>query len=110
MNWDSIGGWIGGIVGGLGGLAGAALGVWCSLRSCQGPRERAFVWKATLQCGVLVAALLAGLLWLPSSAGYWLFPLYAILLMFGIRHWSAAQARIRAAEAAERAAGEDSPP
>jgi peptidoglycan biosynthesis protein MviN/MurJ (putative lipid II flippase) len=110
MNWDSIGGWIGGIVGGVAGLAGAALGVWCTLRSCQGPRERTFVWKATLLCGLLVAALLAGLLWLPSPWGYGLFLPYAILLVLGIRHWNSVQARIRAAEAAERAAGEDSPP
>lgn len=105
MNWESMGGWIGGIIGVLGGLAGAGFGVWSSLRNCPGPRERASVWKAALQCGLLVAALLAGLFWLPAPYGFLLFIPYVMLLVVGIRRWNAEQSRIRAAETAERRDG-----
>ena len=44
-------GLIGGIVGGIIGVAGGLLGTYFSIKNTNGPRERAFVIKASMRVG-----------------------------------------------------------
>jgi hypothetical protein len=96
-------GLLGGIVGSAIGVLGGAVGTYFSIRNTRGPRERAFVIKASVLCWVLVSAFVAALLLLPSPQRYFLWLPYGILLPVGIRAWNRIQSKIRKEESGERA-------
>ena len=100
------GGVVGAVVGSLLGLLGGAFGIWCSIRGTNGPKERAFVVKASVWTWIFLAVLL-GLIFglryvLPGPYMPWT-PLLVLLivpvLVFGIPTWNRRQAQIRAEEA-----------
>ena len=92
-------GTVGAIVGSVLGLLGGAAGTYFSIKNTRGPRERAFVVKASAITWVAVITFLAGLLLLPSPYRFALWVPYAFFLAYGIRAWNRAQARIREKEA-----------
>ena len=94
-------GLVGGIVGGAIGLLGGAVGTYFSVRNTLGPRERAFVIKASVICWVFVTAFLVAMFLLPSPQRFLLWVPYAILLPIGIRVWNRKQMRIRKEESGE---------
>jgi len=100
------GGLIGAIVGGLGGLAGGVIGTCFSIRNTKGPRERAFVMKASAICWVGCLVFLGLLFILPSPYRWLLWIPYAILLPIGIGAWNRRQFAIRQEEAQNRRAHE----
>lgn len=95
-------GMMGAIVGSALGLLGGAVGTYFSIRNTRGPKERAFVIKATGVTWAAVTLFLAGLLLLPTPYRFLLWIPYAILLPVGIRKWNREQARIRDEESRER--------
>ncbi len=95
-------GMIGGIVGGAIGLAGGAIGTYFSIRNTNGPRERAFMIKASLIAWIAVTAFLAGLLLLPKPYNWFMWLPYGIALPLGIRWCNQRQQEIRTEEAAEK--------
>lgn len=101
MNPETIG-WAGGIFGAVLGIAGGAVGTYFSIRSTNGPRERAFMVRACI-CGWLGITALLLLLWaLPAPLRLVLFPVFVVIQVLGIRHWNARQATIRQEEARTR--------
>lgn len=96
-------GLLGGIVGSVIGVLGGAIGTYFSIRNTRGPKERAFVIKASVLCWVLVAAFVAAALLLPPPQRYLVWLPYAILLPLGILAWNRKQSRIRKEESGERA-------
>ena len=98
MDWETIGPWAGALGGGVIGLIGAAVGVWHSVRNAKGPRERAFVIRAAVACGLLVALFTAGLFLLPGPYKWLLVIPYVVILLVGIRAANRRQSRIRSDE------------
>lgn len=96
-------GLIGGLLGSVIGVLGGAIGTYYTIRNTRGPRERAFVVKASVLCWVLVISFLVAMLLLPTPQRYFLWIPYGLLLPLGIRAWNRNQARIRKEEAGERA-------
>src|SRR5262245_48340981 len=94
-------GWIGGIVGGAIGLLGGVIGTYFSVKNTLGPRERAFVIKASAICWVFVTAFLVAMFLLPSPQRFLLWVPYAVLLPIGIRVWNKKQMRIRKEESGQ---------
>jgi len=94
-------GMMGGIIGGAVGLAGGAIGTYFSIRNTRGPRERAFMVKASVIAWVVVTAFLVGLLMLPKPYNWFLWLPYGIALPLSIRWCNQRQQRIRAEEAAD---------
>ena len=96
----------GAVVGGIVGALGAAFGSYCSIKNTKGPKERAFVVKATVWVWVGLAVL-GGLFFglgyvLPQPYKLWAFLLLLFIplaLIFGIPVWNTRQAQIRAEEA-----------
>ncbi len=80
------------------GLAGALVGIYCSVRSTKGPRERALVIRASLLCCLLVLAFGAGVLLIPTWHRHLLWAPYAVLLLLLIGWCNRSQARIRQEE------------
>ncbi len=83
----------------LAGLAGGVLGTWASIRNTNGPRERAFVVKASAIMWLAGIIFLALMFTLPMPWRYLLWIPYGILLPLGIITWNRAQQRIRIEEA-----------
>jgi hypothetical protein len=109
--WGGVGG---SLVGSLLGLLGGAFGTWCSIRGTNGPKERAFVVKASVWTWIFLAVLL-GLIFglryvLPGPYKPWA-PLLILLivpvLVIGIPTWNRRQAQIRAEEAQETSQGKE---
>ncbi len=98
MDWETLGGWIGGIAGGAIGLAGGVIGTYFTVKNTKGPRERAFVVKASILCWVLVVLFIAGMWLIPLWYNYLLVLPYVVVLVFGIRKCNATQLRIRKEE------------
>lgn len=92
---------LGGLIGTVGGVCGGLIGTWCSIRNTNGPRERAFVIKASLLCWVAIVAFLAGLMALPSPYRFLLWLPYAILLVAGISVFNRKQWQLRQDESRE---------
>ena len=90
-----------GIAGGIIGLGGGLFGTYCTLRSAKGPRERAFLVKASVICWVLVLGFVAGMLLIPTWHKHLLWIPYALLLTLGIRYVNSNQQRIRKEEAGQ---------
>jgi len=89
---------VGGIVGGAIGVIGGLLGTYFSIKNTNGPREQAFVIKASIVGSLAIAAFLAALFLLPSPYRHWLWGAYIILLVLGILKWNKKQAQIRREE------------
>jgi hypothetical protein len=94
---------LGGIVGSAIGILGGIVGTYFSIKNTRGPRERAFVIKASLVAWVLLGGFLVGLLLLPVSLRYWLWLPYVVILPLGIRAWNRKQSTIRQEESGGRA-------
>lgn len=94
---------LGGILGAAVGVPVRAIGTHLSIRNTRGPRERAFVIKASILCWVLVVTFVAAMFLLPSPQRYFLWLPYAVLLPWGIVTWNRKQARIRREESGDHA-------
>jgi Ca2+/Na+ antiporter len=88
-------GLIGGIVGSVIGLAGGIIGTYFSIKNTNGPRERAFMIRASVICLVAILLFLALLFALPNPYKWFMWIPYGILLPLGIVYWNRKQQRIR---------------
>lgn len=91
-------GWIGGIAGGVIGLIGGIIGTYCSIKNTKGPRERAFMVKASVVCWTAIILFLGLMFALPNPYRYFLWIPYAILLPLGIVFGNRTQQKIRQEE------------
>ena len=96
-------GLLGAIIGSAIGVLGGIAGTYFSIKNTRGPRERAFVIKASILAWVLVAGLVGAMLILPGPLRYWVWLPYAVILLLGILAWNRKQAKIRQEESLERA-------
>jgi len=94
-----IGRWAGPILGGGIGLLGGIIGSYCSIKNTKGPRERAFMVRATIICWIGISAFILGMWFLPTPYRFGLIPIYVIALLLAIRTCNKRQALIRAEEA-----------
>jgi uncharacterized membrane protein YfcA len=94
---------VGALLGTAGGVLGGAFGVWASLKNTKGPREKAFVVRASVLCVVFVSAFIVGMVLIPGWYKYLLWIPYMILLIFGICWGNRVQFRIRREESGEGA-------
>jgi len=81
-------GLVGGLVGGAIGLAGGIIGTVVSIRSTQGPRERAFLIRASAFFWTVGLLFIALLLFLPSPYKWFLwipYPLIFLTIPYGNR-------------------------
>jgi hypothetical protein len=100
-------GLVGGIVGSVMGVMGGVIGTWASIANTNGPRERAFVIRASVLCWLGIMAFLAGLFLVPSPWNLLLWIPYGPLLVISIRKWNREQMRIRDEEAGRTKTHED---
>ena len=91
-------GLIGGIAGTVIGAAGGLVGAYFSIKNTNGPRERAFMIKASVLFGVFVAAFVVGVCLLPAPYKPWLVGVYVPVLVAGILVCNRRQAQIRSQE------------
>jgi len=91
-------GWIGGIVGVVLGMIGGIIGTYFSIKSTNGPRERAFMVKTAVVCWIAMVVFLVLMFLLPSPYRHFLWIPYAILLPLGITFANRSQQRIRKKE------------
>ncbi|MDD2456635.1 MAG: hypothetical protein PHG96_02585 [Kiritimatiellae bacterium] len=84
------------------GLGGGVIGTWASIRNTNGPRERAFMIRASVVMWVFGIAFLALMLVLPLPWRFLLWIPYGILLPLGIFFWNRTQRRIREEECGEK--------
>ena len=89
-------GWAGAVLGGLLGIIGGVIGTYFSVRNTNGPRERAFVIRASILCWVGVCAFVAGMWLAPAPYKFGLVPIYLVALLAGIRRLNKRQAELRA--------------
>jgi CHASE2 domain-containing sensor protein len=92
-------GWISAIVG----VAGGLFGTYCGIKNTNGPRERAFMIKASVVCWVYVFGYLLLLVMLPRPYGWFAAIPYALFLCLGIVYANRTQQRIRQEESEMRA-------
>lgn len=79
---------VGAVVGGAIGLAGGILGTALSIRNTQGPRERAFMIRASVVVWTVGLLFIALLLLLPSPYKWFLwipYPLIFLMIPYGNR-------------------------
>ena len=95
-------GLIGGIIGGVVGLAGGMVGTYFSIKNTNGPRERAFMVKASIIIWIAVILFLGLMFVLPNPYRYLLWIPYGILLPLGIIHINRAQQSIRKEESQDQ--------
>ena len=79
-------GMIGGIIGGVIGLAGGIVGSYFSIRNTDGPKERAFMIKATVVFWFLGIIFVALLLLIKSPYKWLLWLPYSLILPLSIRY------------------------
>jgi hypothetical protein len=89
---------IGGILGGVLGLLGGGIGTYFSIKNTKGPRERAFMIRASILCWVGVCLFVLGMLFVPTPYKYGLIAVYVVALLLAVRHWNRRQAAIQAEE------------
>ena len=99
-------GLIGGIVGGIVGVAGGLLGTYFSIKNTNGPRERAFVIKASIACWIFVLTFVSGMCLIPGLYKLLLIPIYVVGLVAGILLLNKKQARIRLEESKKNPAAQ----
>lgn len=103
-------GLVGGLAGCLIGLVGGLIGTRASIRNTSGPRERAFVVRASIVFWSAGIVFLALLILLPTPWRFLMWIPFGILLPLGIIRWNRTQQRIRREEAGEMNAGTPRPP
>ena len=103
MNPGLIGGLVGGVVGTVGGL----VGTYFSIKNTNGPRERAFMIKASVVCWVGILIFLALLFNMPNPYKAFMWIPYSILLPLGIIYGNKAQQRIRREESQNSGVAQD---
>ena len=108
MNPELIG-LIGGIVGGIIGVAGGLLGTYFSIKNTNGPRERAFVIKASIACWIFVLAFIFSTCLIPGFYKLLLIPFYAVGLVAGILLCNKKQTQIRLEESKKNPASPATP-
>jgi len=91
-------GWIGGIVGSVVGLAGGIVGTWAAIRHTEGPKERAFMVRASIVVWALLLLFFALMIGLPSPWRHLVWIPTAVLLPLGILRWNRRLQEIRTAE------------
>ncbi len=91
-------GMVGGIVGSVLGVMGGVIGTWASIKNTNGPRERAFVVRASALLWLGVTAFVAGLLLVPFPWNALLWVPYGPLLVLCIRWWNRKLMQIRTEE------------
>jgi hypothetical protein len=89
---------IGAFGGGVLGVLGGIIGTWCSIKNTNGPRERAFVVKASILGWIGVVSFLTALWFTPMNYQVLLWLPYMALLPFAARAWNRKQQQIRAEE------------
>ena len=87
------------VAGCLIGLSGGIIGTSASIRNTSGPRERAFVVKASIITWVVGAIFLTFLFLLPTPWRFLLWIPYGVFLPLGIIKGNRTQQRIREEEA-----------
>jgi len=100
-------GMIGGIIGGLCGVAGGVFGTYCSIKNTNGPRERAFMVKASVVCWIAIILFLGLMFSLPNPQRNLLWIPYAIFLPIGIVFGNRTQQKIRAEESQNQSSPAD---
>ena len=88
-------GLIGGILGGVIGTMGGVFGTYCSIKNTNGPKERAFVVKASIICWIFIILFLLLMFLLPNPYRWFLWVPYGIGLPIGIIQWNKKQMMIR---------------
>jgi hypothetical protein len=91
-------GYIGAIIGCTIGLIGSLIGTYCSIRNTSGPKERAFMVKASVMVWVGIILFLGLMFALPNPYRYFLWIPYSVLLPLGIICGNKKQQRIRQEE------------
>src|ERR1039458_9358096 len=99
-------GLIGGVVGGIVGVAGGLLGTYFSIKNTNGPRERAFVIKASIACWIFVLTFVSVMCLIPGLYKLLLIPIYVVGLVAGILLLNKKQARIRLEESKKNPAAQ----
>jgi hypothetical protein len=94
-------GLIGGIVGGAIGLAGGIIGTYFGIKNTNGPRERAFMVKASIVVWIALIVFFCLMIVLPNPYRFFLWIPYGILLPWGIVAGNRGQQRIRQEEMQE---------
>jgi hypothetical protein len=89
---------LGAFGGGALGLLGGLIGTWFSIRNTNGPRERAFVVRASIIGWIAVSVFLAALWFTPMNFQVLLWLPYMALLPFAARAWNRKQQQIRGEE------------
>jgi hypothetical protein len=92
-------GLLGAIVGSALGVLGAVIGTAAAIRGTAGPRERAFVVRASVLAWLATIPMVALLLWLPSPFRFFVWIPWAVLLPLAVLRMNATQRRIRSEEA-----------
>ena len=95
-------GLIGGIIGGIIGIAGGVIGTYFSIKNTEGPKERAFMIKASLLFWFAGIVFIIVLLVLPFPYKWFLWVPYSIALPLGIRFLNKRSAQLKQEDAAER--------
>ena len=90
--------WAGPILGGLLGILGGAMGTYFSIKNTKGPRERAFMVRASVVCWFGVIIFVLGTWFVPVPYKYGLITIYVVGLLLAVRYWNRRQAAIRAEE------------
>ncbi|MBN1782234.1 hypothetical protein JW948_13965 [bacterium] len=93
-----IAGLIGGIVGGVIGVTGGIIGTWCSIKNTQGPRERAFMIRASVAFWIFGVVFITLLLTLPAPYKWFLWLPWGMLLPLGIHRTNKKLREIRQEE------------
>ena len=78
-------GLIGGIIGGIIGVGGGIIGTYFSIKNTNGPKERAFMIKASAIFWILGIIFVALLFLLPSPYKWFMWLPYSILFPISIR-------------------------
>lgn len=99
MDTGPLIGLIGGVVGSAIGVTGGIIGTYYSIKNTKGPKERAFMQKASIVCWVAIGLFLGLMVLLPTPYRFLLWIPYGILLPLGIIFSNRTQQRIRKEEA-----------
>ena len=95
---------IGAFGGAAGGVLGGVVGTYFTIRNTNGPRERAFVVRASVVCWVTILAFGAVLFVTPTSYRFLLWLPYMLALPLAIRAGNRKQEQIRREEAGPQVA------
>jgi len=76
--------YIGAIIGCTIGLIGGIIGTYCSIRNTNGPKERAFMVKASVMVWVGIVLFLGLMFALPNPYRYFMWIPYSVLLPLGV--------------------------